>query len=58
VAKKKKKDSPGLISSAGLMRYMEAEDSVLKLEPKTVLMIGVLVGLGILALNFQFGGWP
>ncbi|RLG23023.1 preprotein translocase subunit Sec61beta [Methanosarcinales archaeon] len=56
MAKKRKKDSPGLISSAGLMRYMEAEDSILKLEPKTVLMIGVMVGLGILALNFQFGG--
>ena len=55
---KKKKASPGLISSAGLMRYMEAEDSILRVEPKTILVIGALVGFGVLALNLQFGLWP
>jgi len=55
---KKKQSGAGLISSAGLMRYMEAEEVKLKIDPKTVLAIGIAMGLGVLALDFQFGLWP
>ncbi|HIH69894.1 preprotein translocase subunit Sec61beta [Methermicoccus shengliensis] len=55
---KKKQSGAGLISSAGLMRYMEAEETRLKIDPKTVLAIGIATGLGVLALDFQFGLWP
>ncbi len=34
----------GLMSSAGLMRYFEAEESAIKLDPKTVVIAAV--GLG------------
>ena len=31
---KKKTDNSGLMSSAGLMRYFEADDTAIKLNPK------------------------
>ncbi|MHC1593461.1 MAG: preprotein translocase subunit Sec61beta [Methermicoccaceae archaeon] len=55
---KKKQSGSGLMSSAGLMRYMESEETKLQLDPKTVLAIGIAAGLGVLALDFQFGLWP
>lgn len=55
---KKKQTGTGLMSSAGLMRYMESEETRLQLDPKTVLALGVVAGLGVLALDFQFGLWP
>jgi len=55
---KKKQSGSGLMSSAGLMRYMESEETKLKLDPKTVPAIGIAAGLGVLALDFQFGLWP
>ncbi|MHC1625322.1 MAG: preprotein translocase subunit Sec61beta [Methermicoccaceae archaeon] len=58
MAKKKKGEGSGLISSAGLMRYMEAEESRIKIEPKSVVIIGVIIGFGVLALNIQYGLWP
>ena len=55
---KKKTDSSGLMSSAGLMRYFEADDTAIKLDPRYVMGAGVAVGVGILAINFAFGLWP
>lgn len=51
--KKKKSASPGLMSSAGLMRYYDADETAFHLDPKTVVIIGILVGIGILALNWS-----
>lgn len=55
---RKKSEGSGLQSSAGLMRYFEAEEASIKLSPKTV--IGACVGSGLLvmALNITFGLWP
>jgi preprotein translocase subunit Sec61beta len=49
---KKKSSGSGLMSSAGLMRYFEADDTAMKLDPKTVVAISAAVGAGIMAMNF------
>jgi len=48
----------GLMSSAGLMRYYDVEESAVKLSPKTVLLAGILLGVVILGLEIYFGVWP
>jgi preprotein translocase subunit Sec61beta len=48
----------GLMSSAGLMRYYDVEESALKLSPKTVLLIGVFIAVVIIGLEIYFGVWP
>ena len=55
---KKKSEGSGLQSSAGLMRYFEADDTSIKLDPKMV--VGACVGAGaiVLALDIAFGLWP
>jgi preprotein translocase subunit Sec61beta len=55
---KKRSEGSGLQSSAGLMRYFEADDTSIKLDPKTV--VGACVGAGavVMALNIAFGLWP
>jgi len=55
---KKKEEGSGLQSSAGLMRYFEADDASIKLSPKIV--IGACIGTGVvvMALNIAFGLWP
>jgi preprotein translocase subunit Sec61beta len=55
---KKKTDNSGLMSSAGLMRYFEADDTAIKLDPKMVIGVCVASGVAILALNIAFGLWP
>jgi preprotein translocase subunit Sec61beta len=55
---KKKQSSSGLMSSAGLMRYYEADETTFHMDPKIVVIGGVLIGIMILALNYQFGLWP
>jgi preprotein translocase subunit Sec61beta len=55
---KKKNDSSGLMSSAGLMRYFEADDTAIKLNPKMVVGACVASGLAILGLNIAFKLWP
>jgi len=65
-AKKEKKkekrggrgEERGLMSSAGLMRYYDVEESAVKLSPKTVLLIGVFIGVVIIGLEIYFGVWP
>ncbi|WP_129114449.1 preprotein translocase subunit Sec61beta [Halegenticoccus tardaugens] len=42
----------GLMSSAGLVRYFDAEDrNAIRIDPKTVVASGVLFGIGIEILN-------
>ncbi|MGB7532776.1 MAG: preprotein translocase subunit Sec61beta [Halobacteriota archaeon] len=48
----------GLMSSAGLMRYYDVEESSVKFSPKTVLLIGVFIGVMILGLEIYYGVWP
>jgi preprotein translocase subunit Sec61beta len=55
---KKKSDSSGLMSSAGLMRYFEADDTAIKLDPKVVVGGCIASGAVILGLNIAFGLWP
>jgi preprotein translocase subunit Sec61beta len=55
---KKKSDNSGLMSSAGLMRYFEADDTAIKLDPKMVIGGCIAAGVVILGLNIAFGLWP
>ncbi|NQE04970.1 hypothetical protein C5S32_03770 [ANME-1 cluster archaeon GoMg1] len=48
----------GLMSSAGLMRYYDVEESAVRFSPKTVLLIGVFIGVMILGLEIYYGVWP
>lgn len=54
----KKKEGSGLMSSAGLMRYYDAEETATLVDPKTVVTIAVVAGLSILALNAYYHIWP
>ena len=54
----KKKESSGLMSSAGLMRYYDAEETAVQITPKTVVSVAVAAGLAVLALNAYYGIWP
>ena len=54
----KKKEGSGLMSSAGLMRYYDAEETAILIEPKTVVTVAVLAGLAVLALNATYHIWP
>ncbi|KTG29708.1 preprotein translocase subunit Sec61beta [Haloferax profundi] len=48
----KGQNSGGLMSSAGLVRYFDAEDrNAIRVDPKTVVALGTLFGIGILVLN-------
>ncbi len=55
---KKKSEGSGLMSSAGLMRYFEADDTAIKLDPKMVVGACLASGVGIMVLNIAFGLWP
>lgn len=45
-------NSGGLMSSAGLVRYFDAEDrNAIRLDPKTIVAFGMLFGVGVLVLN-------
>jgi preprotein translocase subunit Sec61beta len=44
----------GLMSSAGLVRYFEAEDrNAIRMDPRTVMAFGILFGLLIELLNLM-----
>jgi preprotein translocase subunit Sec61beta len=51
----KREGGSGLMSSAGLMRYFEAEESAIKLDPKTVVICAVALGLLVTVLNYTYG---
>ncbi|AKB26654.1 preprotein translocase subunit SecG [Methanosarcina sp. MTP4] len=53
-----KKSGSGLQSSAGLMRYYEADKNAIQVQPKTVLIAGAIVGLAVLFLSAANGFWP
>jgi preprotein translocase subunit Sec61beta len=55
---KKKASGSGLMSSAGLMRYYEADETAIRINPKTVVVIAVMAGIFAIALGFQYGTWP
>ncbi len=40
------------------MRYFDADDTAIKLDPKAVIAFSVAVGAGIMAMNFYYGLWP
>jgi len=42
---KKKASGSGLMSSAGLMRYYEADETAIRIKPKTVVIIAVMAGI-------------
>jgi preprotein translocase subunit Sec61beta len=45
-------NSGGLMSSAGLVRYFDAEDrNAIRFDPKTIVAFGLLFGIGIIVLN-------
>jgi preprotein translocase subunit Sec61beta len=45
-------NSGGLMSSAGLVRYFDAEDrNAIRINPKTIVAFGVLFGLFIQVIN-------
>jgi preprotein translocase subunit Sec61beta len=45
-------NSGGLMSSAGLVRYFDAEDrNAIRIDPKTIVAFGVLFGVLIQVLN-------
>jgi len=55
---KKKSESSGLMSSAGLMRYFESEETAIKVEPMIIIGICLASGAIIMVLNIYFGLWP
>lgn len=45
-------DGGGLMSSAGLVRYFDAEDNnAIRMDPRTVVAFGVLFGVLVQLLN-------
>ncbi|MCE8423042.1 MAG: preprotein translocase subunit Sec61beta [Candidatus Methanoperedens sp.] len=54
----KKKEGSGLMSSAGLMRYYDSEETAVLIEPEMVVSIAVVAGILILILNAYYGIWP
>ena len=45
-------NSGGLMSSAGLVRYFDAEDrNAVRIDPKTIVAFGVAFGVLIMVLN-------
>lgn len=53
-----KKSDSGLMSSAGLMRYFESEETNLLFDPKTVVAVSIAIGVALMGLNAYFGAWP
>ncbi|MHC1635081.1 MAG: preprotein translocase subunit Sec61beta [Candidatus Methanospirareceae archaeon] len=54
----RRREGSGLVSSAGLMRYYDTDESVVKISPKTLVFISVLIGVVILSAEIYFGVWP
>jgi preprotein translocase subunit Sec61beta len=55
---KKKESGSGLQSSAGLMRYYEADETAYSIDPKYVVIGGIVIAILVLMFNYQFGLWP
>jgi len=49
-----KSQGSGLMSSAGLVRYFDAEDrNAIRMDPRTVMAFGILFGILIELLNLM-----
>jgi preprotein translocase subunit Sec61beta len=47
------KNSGGLMSSAGLVRYFDSEDpNAIRIDPRSVVAIGAFFGIAVLLLQF------
>ena len=55
---RKRAEGTGLVSSAGLMRYYDVEESAIKVSPMTIILIGILFGILVLSLEILYGVWP
>ncbi len=55
---KQKSSGNGLMSSAGLMRYYDADKRAIHVSPKSVIAFGVFTAIAIIFLNASFGLWP
>ena len=53
-----KKSGNGLQSSAGLMRYYEADKNAVHIQPKVVIIVGTIVGIAVLFLGAINHSWP
>ncbi|MDR0767059.1 MAG: preprotein translocase subunit Sec61beta [Methanosarcinales archaeon] len=53
-----KQKGNGLQSSAGLMRYFDADKKAITFKPIYVLIAGVVVSLFVLLLSYFYGVWP
>jgi preprotein translocase subunit Sec61beta len=48
----------GLMSSAGLMKYYDVEESAVKISPKMIVLIGAFIAVMILGLEIYYHVWP
>jgi Preprotein translocase subunit Sec61beta len=53
-----KQKGNGLQSSAGLMRYFDADKKAITFKPTYVLIAGILVALLIILISYSYGTWP
>lgn len=50
-SKDSSKAQGGLMSSAGLMTYYDAEEQHFAIDPKTILLFGIFISLMLAAVN-------
>jgi len=53
-----KQKGNGLQSSAGLMRYYDADKKSIAIKPMYVLVAGVLIAFLVLLISYFYGTWP
>jgi Preprotein translocase subunit Sec61beta len=53
-----KQKGNGLQSSAGLMRYYDADKKSIAIKPVHVLVTGVVVALLVILISYFYGTWP
>ncbi|MCL2862633.1 MAG: preprotein translocase subunit Sec61beta [Methanimicrococcus sp.] len=54
----KQKKGNGLQSSAGLMRYFDADKKAITFKPIYVLIAGAAVALFVIMISYFYGTWP
>mgnify|MGYP000106123466 CR=1 FL=1 len=55
MAKQRKTKTPPLMSSAGIMRYFEEEKTQIKINPKSIFALGIVIGALVFILNLYYG---
>jgi len=53
-----KQKGNGLQSSAGLMRYYDADKKSIAIKPLYVLIAGVAIALLVILISYFYGTWP